>query len=96
MLSTAIYPALDTRAAAWSRPIIHDLLRRSLGFAGVTITDSLDTAAAARGLTDPVVALRSAEAGADLLLVTGSQATSKAVYDSLLAAARPGRCRGRG
>jgi beta-N-acetylhexosaminidase len=90
MLSTAIYPALDTRAAAWSRPIIHDLLRQSLGFAGVTITDSLDAAAAARGLTDPVVALRSAEAGADLLLVTGSQATSKAVYARLLAAAQAG------
>jgi len=91
MLSTAIYPALDSRAAAaWSRPIIHDLLRHQLGFAGVTITDSLDAAAAARGVTDPVVALRSAEAGADLLLVTGSQAASKGVYDSLLAAAQAG------
>ncbi len=90
MLSTAIYPALDSHAAAWSRPIIHGLLRGSLGFTGVTITDSLDTAAAARGLTDPVLALRSAEAGADLLLVTGSQATSKGVYDRLLAAAKAG------
>ncbi|HEX3329199.1 MAG TPA: glycoside hydrolase family 3 N-terminal domain-containing protein, partial [Gaiellales bacterium] len=90
MLSTAIYPALDSHAAAWSRPIIHGLLRGTLGFSGTTITDSLDAAAAARGLTDPVVALRSAEAGADLLLVTGSQATSKGVYASLLAAARSG------
>lgn len=90
MLSTAIYPALDSRAAAWSRPIIHGLLRTTLGFQGVTITDSLDAAAAVRGVTDPVVALRSAEAGADLLLVTGSQATSKGVYDGLLAAARAG------
>lgn len=90
MLSTAIYPALDARAAAWSHPIIHGLLRGTLGFAGVTMTDSLDAAAAARGLTDPVVALRSAAAGADLLLVTGSQAASKGVYASLLAAARAG------
>src|SRR6185437_14714221 len=90
MLSTAIYPALDSHAAAWSRPIIHGLLRGTLGFSGTTITDSLDAAAAARGLTDPVVALRSAEAGADLLLVTGSQATSKGVYASLLAAAQAG------
>jgi beta-N-acetylhexosaminidase len=90
MLSTAIYPALDDRAAAWSWPIIHGLLRNRLGFHGVTITDSLDTAAAARGLTDPVLALRGAEAGADLLLVTGSQATSKGVYNRLLAAARAG------
>jgi beta-N-acetylhexosaminidase len=90
MLSTAIYPALGGHAAAWSRSIIHGLLRTRLGFAGTTITDSLDAAAAARGLTDPVVALRSAKAGADLLLVTGSQATSKAVYTILLAAARAG------
>jgi hypothetical protein len=67
MLSTAIYPALDDRAAAWSWPIIHGLLRNRLGFHGVTMTDSLDTAAAARGLTDPVLALRGAEAGADRL-----------------------------
>ena len=30
MLSTAVYPALDWRAAAWSPPIIHGLLRRTL------------------------------------------------------------------
>jgi beta-N-acetylhexosaminidase len=90
MLSTAVYPALDSHAAAWSRPIIHGLLRGTLGFSGTTITDSLDAAAAARGLSDPVVALRSAEAGADLLLVTGSQATSKGVYARLLAAAQAG------
>jgi beta-N-acetylhexosaminidase len=90
MLSTAIYPALGGHAAAWSRSIIHELLRNRLGFTGATITDSLDAAAAARGLSDPVLALRSARAGADLLLVTGSQATSRGVYDRLLAAARAG------
>ena len=90
MLSTAIYPALDSRAAAWSRPIIHGVLRGRLGFTGATITDSLDSAAAVRHLTDPVVALRSAQAGADLLLITGSQATSAGVYSRLLAAATSG------
>jgi beta-N-acetylhexosaminidase len=90
MLSTAIYPALGGHAAAWSRSIIHELLRTRLGFAGTTITDSLDAAAAARGTTDAVLALRCAEAGADLLLVTGSQAASKGVYNALLAAARAG------
>jgi beta-N-acetylhexosaminidase len=90
MLSTAVYPALDRRAAAWSRPVIHGELRTRLGFSGVTITDSLDAAAAVRHLTDPVVALRSAQAGADLLLVTGSQAASAGVYSRLLAAASSG------
>ena len=90
MLSTAVYPALDWRAAAWSPPIITGVLRGDLGFTGVTITDSIDSAAAVRHQTDPAVALRSAEAGADLLLVTGSQATSAGVYSHLLASARSG------
>jgi beta-N-acetylhexosaminidase len=90
MLSTAVYPALDSRAAAWSRPIIQGLLRQRLGFSGVTITDSLDSAAAVRHTTDKVLALRSAEAGADLILITGSESASQRVFDSLLAAARSG------
>jgi beta-N-acetylhexosaminidase len=90
MLSTAIYPALDSRAAAWSPTIIHDLLRGQLGFGGVTMTDSLDSAAAVRHTGVSRLALRSAAAGADLLLVTGSGATSTAVYTKLLAAARAG------
>jgi beta-glucosidase-like glycosyl hydrolase len=40
--------------------------------------------------SDAAVALASAEAGADLLLITGSQATSRGVYAHLLAAAKGG------
>lgn len=90
MLSTAVYPTLDWRAAAWSPPIIRGLLRHGLGFSGVTITDSLDSAAAVRGQTDSALALRSAKAGADLLLVTGSESAGRAVYQHLLSAARSG------
>jgi beta-N-acetylhexosaminidase len=90
MLSTAVYPALDWRAAAWSPPIIDGLLRNTLGFVGVTISDSLDSAAAVRHETVPGVALRSAQAGCDLLLITGSEADSQAVYSQLLSAARSG------
>jgi beta-N-acetylhexosaminidase len=90
MLSTAVYPALARRAAAWSPTIIRGILRRKLGFRGVTITDSLDSAAAVRGTTDAALALRCARAGADLLLVTGSAGASKSVYAALLAAARSG------
>jgi beta-N-acetylhexosaminidase len=93
MLSTAVYPALDNRAAAWSPQIIRGLLRKQLGFGGVTITDSLDPAAAVRHATVTRLALKSAAAGADLVLITGSGATSVAVYDRLLAAARAGTLR---
>jgi beta-N-acetylhexosaminidase len=90
MLSTAIYPALDRRAAAWSPPIIRGLLRRKMGFRGVTITDSLDSAAAVRHTGVGRLALRSAAAGADLILITGSARTSSAVYKRLLDAAQTG------
>jgi beta-N-acetylhexosaminidase len=90
MLSTAVYPALDWRAAAWSPPIIRGLLRGKLGFSGVTITDSLDSAAAVRHQSVSGVALRSAGAGSDLLLITGSEADSRNVFASLRSAARSG------
>src|SRR4029079_7932235 len=51
MLSTAIYPALSSKAAAWSHAIAVTLLRDNLGFRGVTVTDSLTSAAAVRGTT---------------------------------------------
>ena len=88
MLSTAIYPAYSPKAAAWSPAIAHTLLRTRLGFGGVTITDALSAAAAVRGTTAGRLALRSARVGVDVLLVTGSDATSQAAFNRLLRAAR--------
>ena len=59
-------------------------------FAGVVITDSLDSAAGLRGWATPEAALRSAAAGADLLLITGSAATSRGTFVTLVDAARSG------
>lgn len=92
MLSNATYDAYDrANAAGWSRAIGTNLLRRDLGFRGVTITDSLDGAAHARGIPTDALALRAAKAGTDLILVTGSEAASRSVYLSLLRAARAGK-----
>ncbi len=90
MLSSATYTALGPAPGAWSPPIIGGLLRSQLGFDGVVITDSLDSAAGLRGWATPQAALRSAAAGADLLLITGSTATSQGTYVTLVAAARSG------
>jgi beta-N-acetylhexosaminidase len=90
MLSTAVYPAYSPRAAAWSKAIAGTLLRHDLGFKGVTITDSLTTAAAVRRTSASVLALRSAKVGIDLLLVTGPASTSRAAYAAVLRAARSG------
>ena len=91
MLSNATYTAYDAgHAAGWSRAIIETLLRRDLGFTGVTITDSLTGTAAARGVTGRSLAVRAAIAGTDMLLLSGSEASTQAAYATLLADARIG------
>jgi beta-N-acetylhexosaminidase len=94
MLSNAVYRAYDrSHAAGWSRPIGTTLLRRELGFHGVTITDSLDGAANARGTPTNPLALKAAKAGTDMLLLTGSEASSRSVFRTLLDAAKAGKIR---
>jgi beta-N-acetylhexosaminidase len=82
-----------SHAAGWSRPIGTNLLRGELGFQGVTITDSLDGAANARGTPTNPLALKAAKAGTDMLLLTGSEGSSRSVYRSLLEAAQAGQIR---
>src|SRR5947207_14865228 len=71
MLSNATYPAYDSgNAAGWSHAIGVTLLRQNLGLSGVTITDSLDGAAKARGVSTASLAIRAAAAGTDMILVS--------------------------
>ena len=72
MVSTALYPALDSRPALFSRRIATGELRDRLGFKGVSISDDLDTPAAARLGSPGTRALTSARAGMDLLLYAQS------------------------
>jgi beta-N-acetylhexosaminidase len=91
MLSNATYPAYDTRnGAGWSHAIDVTLLRHDLGFTGVTITDSLDGTAKARGLWTRVLAVSAARAGTDMILTTGSEASTRGVYATLLRQAELG------
>jgi beta-N-acetylhexosaminidase len=92
MLSNAVYNAYDrSHAAGWSHAIGTSLLRGELGFQGVTITDSLDGAAATRGIPTNPLALKAAKAGTDMLLLTGSEASSRSVFRTLLDAAKAGQ-----
>ena len=92
MLSNATYTAWDAHAAAgWSPAINTALLRSQLGFRGVTMTDSLDGTAASRGLTASHLAERAATAGTDLILLTGSEATSRQAFAALVADAESGK-----
>jgi beta-N-acetylhexosaminidase len=92
MLSNATYTAYDRRnGAGWSRRIATGLLRRQLGFDGVSITDSLNGTAHARGTTVRALAFRAARAGTDMLLVTGSERASTWLFGRLLRDAERGR-----
>jgi beta-N-acetylhexosaminidase len=82
MVSTAVYPRLDgsKRPAAFSSTIINGLLRKKLGFKGVTVTDSLTAPAADR---IPHTATRAMLAGSDLLIF-GAESASERGYSTLL------------
>jgi beta-N-acetylhexosaminidase len=78
MLSTAIYPALSARPAAFSRAIATGELRARIGFEGVSITDALETVAV-RAFGGPAQAgVAAATAGSDLLLFTSLGAAERA------------------
>ena len=95
MVSSAAYPAYGVRgSAAWSPAVLG--LVRSLGFDGVTITDALEPLARTHRRELTATALLSARAGVDLLLLTGRESATAAVYRSLVAHARAGRLRRNG
>jgi beta-N-acetylhexosaminidase len=91
MLSTAIYPELDPRPAAFSRRWAVEELRDRLGFDGVTITDDLQTPAVERYGTPAQLAYFTVRAGVDLPLFAGDFATGAAAADGLVRAAQAGR-----
>ena len=90
MLSTAIYPAFSPVPAAFARRIATGELRDRLGFAGVSITDALDTVAV-RAFGGPAKAgVAAARAGSDLLLFTDPVPAERA-WRALVAKLRAGR-----
>ncbi len=93
MTSHIALPALDGREdlpATLSPAILRGLLREELGFQGVIVTDAMDMGAIRQGEALGEEAVRAAEAGADLLLVTSDPDDHRRVHSSLLQA-YPGR-----
>jgi beta-N-acetylhexosaminidase len=87
MLSLATYPSLSPRPAALSPEIATGELRERLGFEGVSVTDSLDAAAAQAWGDRREVALAAARAGSDLLLY-GDWRTAAGAGEELVTALR--------
>jgi len=87
MVSSAVYTRIDaTQPAAFSRPVVTDLLRTELGFAGVVISDDLGRAVAVAAVPAAQRAVRFVAAGGDLVLTVDPQ-TAGPMIDALVARA---------
>ncbi len=74
MTSHAIYPSLDPKMpATLSSAVLTKLLRENMGYEGMIITDDLEMGAVAESWGVSNSAVRSFEAGADLLLICKNQ-----------------------
>lgn len=76
MLSTAVYPRIAPQPAALAQPIATKLLRRNIGFRGVSISDALDTPALEAIGSPGQVAVQAAAAGTDLLIFANTTEAS--------------------
>ena len=90
MMSTAAYPALDPRPAAFSDRWIKGELRDRLGFEGVVITDDLQTPAVVRFGASGQLAYYAMRAGVDLPLFAKEYSTAARAAEALERAARDG------
>jgi beta-N-acetylhexosaminidase len=91
MLSSAVYPALDRRLPVpFSRAIATRELRGRVGFRGVSITDDLETPAAALVGGPATRARLGARAGTDVMLFARSTAAGAEATDALRASLRRG------
>jgi beta-N-acetylhexosaminidase len=90
MLSTAVYPRVDPRPAAFSRRWVRDELRGRLGFGGVTVTDDLQAPAVTRFGTPAQLAFFAMRAGVDLPLFAQSYTAGAHAAAGLERAVRSG------
>ncbi|MEZ0447068.1 glycoside hydrolase family 3 N-terminal domain-containing protein [Cellulomonas sp. ICMP 17802] len=71
MVSTAIYALIDPSApAAFSAPVVTDLLRGTLGYDGVVLTDDVSAAAQVAAWTPGDRAIDAISAGCDIVLAS--------------------------
>jgi beta-N-acetylhexosaminidase len=81
---------IDDLPATLARPIVHDLLRKQLGFDGLVVSDSLDMAALDQGPGAVIEAIAAVAADVDLLLMGPRSPDWAAIEAALLQATRRG------
>lgn len=95
MIMTAhiVLPALGhgrDLPATLSREILHNLLRKKLGYNGLIVTDALDMGAIDQGAGLAAETIAALAAGADLLLFNHDLSRQEPVYGAILQAVRRG------
>ena len=90
MLSSAIYPAFSDNHAMFARKIVTRELRERLGFGGVALADDLDAPVVAGTGSAGDRAVRTARAGADLMMFAHSITDGQRGADALADAVRAG------
>jgi beta-N-acetylhexosaminidase len=89
MLSHVVYSDLDPQwPAGLSSIIARDLLRQTMGFRGVTITDDLDMGAIDKHYDVDTTVSRILDAEVDIVLICHDRARIEAAYGALLRAVR--------
>lgn len=73
-----------------SKPIITDWLRNELGFEGVVMTDDIEVGAAIAGMSIEDYAVRTINAGSDMVILCKHAKHIKAVHDALTQAVENG------
>ena len=73
-----------------SKPIIIDWLRKEMGFDGVVITDDIEVGAAVAGMSIEDYAVRTINAGSDMIIVCKHPKHIKEVHDALTQAVADG------
>lgn len=88
MVSTGVFSNLDPSApAALSHAVVTGLLRNQMGFNGVIITDDLERPT---GYSTTQAATQAAAAGADIVLVSTTEAGGETAYNAMVSAAETG------
>lgn len=68
MVSHLLFPQMDSVIATFSRKIVQEFLRETVGFEGLIVTDSLTMGAVLETCSLEEAAIRAVEAGCDILL----------------------------
>ena len=80
----------DNDPVSLSKPIITDWLRKELGFDGVVITDDIEVGAAVAGMSIEDYAVRTINAGSDMVIICKHTKHIKEVHDALTKAVENG------